>query len=129
MDYVGIVLVSHSDKVVAGIKEIIREAIPHIPLEIAGGSDEGEIGTSIEKISRAIDQAYNPKGVLLFYDLGSAKMNAELVIEMSEKKNIKIVEAPLLEGSYVGAVESNMGKTLEEVIQSVNKAFPLPTYE
>ena len=128
MDYVGIVLISHSDKVVAGIKEIIREVIQNIPLEIAGGSDEGEIGTSIDKISRAIDQAYNDKGVLLFYDLGSAKMNAELAIEMGGKKNIKIVEAPLLEGAYIGAVESNMGKTLEEVIKSVNNAFPVTVY-
>lgn len=124
MDHVGIVLVSHSAQVVAGIKEIIREVIPHIPLEIAGGAEDGGIGTSFDKISAAIDQVSNDKGVLVFYDLGSAKMNASLAIEMSGKENIKIVEAPLLEGSYVAAVESNMGKTLEEITESVQRSFP-----
>ena len=69
------------------------------------------------------DRAYSDRGVLLFYDLGSAKMNAELAIEISEHKNIKIAEAPLLEGGYVGAVESNMGKDLDEIIESLNESF------
>lgn len=129
MDHVGIVLVSHSVQVVAGIKEIIREVIPNIPLEIAGGSDDGGIGTSFDKISAAIDHVYSDHGVLVFYDLGSAKMNASLAIEMSGKENVEIVEAPLLEGSYVGAVESNMGNTVEEIIESLQKSFPTALQE
>lgn len=123
MNYVGIVLISHSNKVVEGIKDIIRQVIHDAPLEIAGGTDEDKIGTSVTKISLAIEEVYSDKGVLLFYDLGSAKMNAELAIEMSEHQNIKIAEAPLLEGAYVGAVESNMGKNLDEIIEILNEAF------
>lgn len=123
MNYVGIVLISHSNKVVEGIKDIIRQVIHDVPLEIAGGTDEDKIGTSVTKISLAIEEVYSDKGVLLFYDLGSAKMNAELAIEMSEHQNIKIAEAPLLEGAYVGAVESNMGKNLDEIIEILNEAF------
>lgn len=129
MDYVGIVLVSHSEKVVTGIKEIIREVITDVPLETAGGMDDGGIGTSIEKINHAIEMADNPKGVLVFYDLGSAKMNAELVIEMCGKKHVKIMESPLLEGAYVSAVESNMGKGMQEIITSVKRAFPQSYHE
>ncbi len=123
MNYVGIVLISHSNKVVEGIKDIIRQVIHDVPLEIAGGTDEDKIGTSVTKISLAIEEVYSDKGVLLFYDLGSAKMNAELAIEMSEHQNIKIAEVPLLEGAYVGAVESNMGKNLDEIIEILNEAF------
>ncbi|WP_188454217.1 dihydroxyacetone kinase phosphoryl donor subunit DhaM [Virgibacillus oceani] len=123
MSYVGIVLISHSPKVVEGIKDIIRQVIHDVPIELAGGTDENEIGTSIEKIQVAIDKAYSEKGVLLMYDLGSAKMNAEMAIEMSEKDNIKIVEAPLLEGSYVAAVESGMNKSLDEVVKALEKGF------
>lgn len=123
MEYVGIVLISHSKKVAEGVKEIIQQVIRDVPVETAGGTDDGEIGTSIEKINRAIDRAYSSKGVLLFYDLGSAKMNAELAIELAKKEKIELVEAPLVEGSYVAAVESSIGKDLETIIETINKEF------
>ncbi|MBO1004085.1 dihydroxyacetone kinase phosphoryl donor subunit DhaM [Pseudogracilibacillus auburnensis] len=123
MGYVGIVLISHSEKVACGIKDIIRQVIQDVPVEVAGGTDDGKIGTSMDRISAAIECADQNKGILLFYDLGSAKMNAELAIEMSEKENIKLAEAPLLEGSYVGAVESSMGKSIAEIIDTLNKNF------
>lgn len=124
MEYIGIVLISHSPDVVKGIKEIIRQVIKDVPVEVAGGTDDGEIGTSIDKISAAIDTAYTDKGVLLFYDLGSAKMNAELAIEISEKENIFLIEAPLLEGAYVATVESSIGKSITEIQKSIIKHFP-----
>ncbi|GAA0499203.1 dihydroxyacetone kinase phosphoryl donor subunit DhaM [Salinibacillus aidingensis] len=115
MSYVGIVLISHSPKVVEGIKDIIRQMVPDVPVEPAGGTDDDSIGTNVEKIQQAIENAYSEKGVLLFFDLGSAMMNAELAVEMADYDQVKVVKAPLLEGSYVAAVESGMGKTLEEV--------------
>ena len=33
-------------------------------------------------------------------------MNAEIAIEMCNKENVLLVEAPLLEGAYIGAVEA-----------------------
>ncbi|MBP1947935.1 dihydroxyacetone kinase phosphoryl donor subunit DhaM [Virgibacillus litoralis] len=123
MSYVGIVLISHSNKVAEGIKDIIRQVIKEVPIEIAGGTDENDIGTSIDKIQLAIDRANDGNGVLLFYDIGSAKMNAELALEMTGIDNIKIIEAPLLEGAYVAAVESGMGKDIENVYSAIMKEF------
>lgn len=123
MDYVSIVLISHSSKVAEGIKEIIQQVIREVPVESAAGTDDGEIGTSLKKICTAIERAYSKKGVLLFYDLGSAKMNAELAIEIIEKEKIKLVEAPLLEGSYIAAVESSIGKNMDTIIENIDKAF------
>lgn len=128
MDRVGIVLVSHSEKVVTGIQEILHEVLDDFPLAIAGGSDDGGIGTSVEKIERGIDAVYSEKGVLIFYDLGSAKMNAEIAIEMSDKDHVTIVEGPILEGAYIGAVESNMGKTMTEIVKSIHLSFPEVNY-
>ncbi|WP_449621082.1 dihydroxyacetone kinase phosphoryl donor subunit DhaM [Robertmurraya sp. Marseille-Q9965] len=119
MSNVGIVLISHSLKVVEGIQEIIQQVVHNVPIEIAGGTDENKIGTSVEKIINAIVKVYSKKGVLLFYDLGSAKMNAELAIELNGYENVKVVNAPLLEGAYVAAVESSIGKSLEEIEQSI----------
>ncbi|MDC3412148.1 dihydroxyacetone kinase phosphoryl donor subunit DhaM [Aquibacillus sp. 3ASR75-11] len=124
MAYVGIVLISHSPKVAEGIKDIIRQVMKEVPVETAGGTDDHEIGTSVEKIQAAIERADGGKGVLLFYDLGSAMMNAEVAVELSESEDVKVaVDLPLLEGSYVGAVESGMGKSLDEVLAAVKKAF------
>lgn len=124
MSYVGLVLISHSPKVVEGIKDIISQVITDVPVETAGGTDDNEIGTSVEKILAAIERADQGKGVLLFYDLGSAMMNAEMAIEMAGSDKIKVADdIPLLEGAYVGAVESNMEKDLDQVLEAVKSAF------
>ncbi|GGK07139.1 PTS-dependent dihydroxyacetone kinase phosphotransferase subunit DhaM [Lentibacillus kapialis] len=123
MSYVGIVLISHSPKVVDGINDMIRQVIKDVPIEMAGGTDENDIGTSIEKIRQAIERADKGQGVMVFYDIGSAKMNAEMAIEMMELDSIKVMEAPLLEGAYVAAVESGMEKNMDNVVAAVSKAF------
>lgn len=115
MDKVAIVLISHSAKVVEGVADIIRQMVPNVSVGLAGGTADEGIGTSIEKIQAAIEEVYNNQGVLLFYDIGSAKMNAELAVELSGYDHVVVVEAPLLEGAFVAAVEAGMGKTLEEV--------------
>ncbi|MYL58113.1 PTS-dependent dihydroxyacetone kinase phosphotransferase subunit DhaM [Virgibacillus halodenitrificans] len=123
MAYVGIVLISHSPKVVEGTKEIIRQVNQDVAIELAGGTDDNEIGTSIDKILEAINHADMGSGVLLLYDIGSAKMNAEIAIEMAEGNNIKMVEAPIVEGAYVASVEAGMGKSVEEIITTLEKNF------
>lgn len=123
MPYTGIVLVSHSPKVVEGISDIIRQVIQEVPIETAGGTDENEIGTSAEKIQTAINRANTGNGVILFYDIGSAKMNAEIAVEMTELDNVKIMNAPLVEGAYLAAVESGMNRDLNEVCTSVEENF------
>lgn len=122
-DYVGIVLISHSTKIAEGIKELIREVVHDVPIVAAGGADDGGIGTSLDKISAAIEQIYTSSGVMLFYDLGSAKMNAELAIELSGRDNVVLVEAPLVEGAYVGSVESNGKKALTEIVTTIEEGF------
>ncbi|WP_077301781.1 dihydroxyacetone kinase phosphoryl donor subunit DhaM [Virgibacillus pantothenticus] len=124
MSYVGIALISHSHKIAEGTKELIQQVMKNVPIVAAGGTDENEIGTSIEKINAALEQANKGKGVLLFYDLGSAKMNAEMAIEMADREDVKLVEAPIVEGSYVAAVESGMGKNINDVYEAVRSSFP-----
>lgn len=123
MSHVGIVIISHSEQVAEGVKAIIRQVVEEVPVETAGGTDDGEIGTSLDKILNAIDRADANKGVLLFYDLGSAKMNAEIAIEMCNKENVLLVEAPLLEGAYIGAVEASLGKEIDEIVTSIKNSF------
>lgn len=123
MSYTGIVLVSHSSKVAEGVKEIIREVTKEVPVVAAGGTEENEIGTSVEKIEQAIHQADAGNGVLVFYDIGSAKMNVEMLLETVEDVDARLLEAPLLEGSYVAAVESSMEKSVDDISQAIKKSF------
>ncbi|MFO7290431.1 dihydroxyacetone kinase DhaM subunit [Planifilum fulgidum] len=123
MSYVGIVLVSHSAELAEGLKKLLKQVQPHVPVAAAGGGNEGEIGTSMEKIAAAIESVRSEKGVAVFIDLGSALLNAEMAIEgLDEPEKVRIADAPLVEGAYVAAVESGCGSSLETVLQKARKA-------
>src|SRR5699024_8581120 len=92
---VGIVIISHSIQIAEGVKTIIQQMVHDVTVETAGGTEDGHIGTSINKITAAIERADKQDGVLIFYDLGSAKMNAEVVLEMASRDDWRIMEAPI----------------------------------
>jgi PTS hybrid protein len=46
-NYVGLVLISHSYDLAYGLKKIASQAEPDVPIAIAGGTDDNEIGTSV----------------------------------------------------------------------------------
>ena len=98
----GILLVSHSMDIVRGLSQLLKEIAPDVPLTFAGGTEEGGIGSSYFLIEKAILD--NPADILwVFYDLGSAKINTEMVIENTPQKTFRILDVPLIEGSYIGA--------------------------
>lgn len=122
MTNVGIVLVSHSLELVKGLEELLNQIKQSVPIAIAGGTDENEIGTDVFKIKQAIQSVYSEKGVAVLFDLGSALINAELALEMLDDTNyIKIADAPLVEGAYAAVVQSGIGGTLMEVIGSAEE--------
>ncbi|UOQ48409.1 PTS-dependent dihydroxyacetone kinase phosphotransferase subunit DhaM [Gracilibacillus caseinilyticus] len=121
-DKVGLVIISHSKKIGEGVYDLISQVISDVPIAIAAGTEDEEIGTNMELISKAIEDADHGKGVILLYDLGSAKMNAEMAIEFSERENIQLANhVPLVEGAYVAAVEANMGYSIEKIRKSLTK--------
>lgn len=99
-DY-GMIIVSHSKNVAQGVMDLIQEVAKDVAITYVGGIEDGGIGTSFEQIATIVEA--NPKEKLLaFFDLGSAKMNLEIVIETSEKQ-IELMSVPILEGSYTAA--------------------------
>jgi dihydroxyacetone kinase phosphotransfer subunit len=111
---VGIVIVSHSQKVAEGTKELALQMAQEAPIAAAGGMTDGGIGTDVEKIARAIEAVQSEDGVVILVDLGSAIMSSEMAIEIAGG-NVKIVDGPIVEGAIVGAVESSIGSDLETV--------------
>lgn len=121
---VGIVIVSHSDKLAEGVKEIASQMVSEVKIESTGGTYDGRLGTDIEKIRNAIKKVYSDEGVIVLFDLGSSMMNTEMAIEFLDdymRKDIVIMDAPLVEGAVIAAVESSIGKSLKEIVIELRK--------
>jgi len=110
---VGLVIVAHSFKLAEGVKELADQMTGgRVRVVAAGGLDERTLGTSAERILEAIDTAYGPDGVLVFMDLGSAVMSAEMAVEMlppERRALVRIRPAPLVEGAIAAAVQASLG--------------------
>ncbi len=119
---VGIVIVSHSNKVAQGVKELVSQMSVDGKIATAGGTADGRLGTDVEKIINAINEVYSEDGVLVLFDLGSAYMNAEMAIEgldEDKKGRVEIIDTALIEGALTAAVEASIGKSREEIKDSL----------
>lgn len=127
---VSLVVVSHSAKLAEGVVELAGQmAHGQVAMAAAGGTANGELGTSVEKIQAALEQVASPEGTLILLDLGSAAMAAEIAVEqftLTHEYRITISPGPLVEGAVVAAVEASVGNTLEEVAEAALSAFALP---
>lgn len=124
---VGIVIVSHSEKIAEGAVELSKQMAPEVAIESAGGTADGRIGTDVEKISSAIERAYSEDGVIVIFDLGSALMNAEMALDFldeDKKEKVKIVDCAVVEGAISAAVEASIGNKIED-IETALKALSL----
>ena len=104
---IGIVLVSHVAELAQGIANLIQQVAPDVPLTLAGGTADGGVGTDAAKITQAVDD--NPGDELMvFYDLGSAKMTLDLVAEMSTRA-IYRYDTAFVESAYSAAALAQAG--------------------
>ena len=114
MTDIGIVLVSHSKDIVQGLVDLILEVAPDVSLTYVGGTEDGGIGSSFDRVE-AVVEANPAKKIFAFFDLGSAKMNLEMVADFTEK-DIQIQSVPLIEGAYTAAALLQAGAEVEEVL-------------
>lgn len=117
---VGLVIVSHSQKLAESVVELAALMAPDAPMAAAGGMEDGGFGTSFEKIQRAIEQVYSEDGVLVLMDMGSAVMTTEMVIECFEGK-VEMADCPLVEGAVVAAIDAVGGMSFEEIKEALGK--------
>ena len=119
---VGIIIVSHSQKLAEGVAELAKMMAADAPVVPAGGLVNVTFGTSFEKISTAIDSVYSDDGVVILMDMGSAVMTAEMVIENMPDKKIRMLDCPLVEGAVVAAISSSANQSVEEIAEAVQDA-------
>ncbi|WP_158864619.1 dihydroxyacetone kinase phosphoryl donor subunit DhaM [Leifsonia sp. AG29] len=115
---VGIVFVSHSDQLAAGIVALAGQMASSVRLVAAGGTDDGGIGTSFAKVMAGLSEADAGAGVAVVSDLGSALLTAETVLDMlddDQRARVRVLDVPFVEGGVAAAVAAESGASLDEV--------------
>ena len=118
---VGIVVVSHNAKIAEGIKEMAEMMAHNVQIAVAGGLEDGIMGTSYEKISEAVELVCGRDGAVVIMDMGSAIMTTELVLENLKDDAVRMADCPLLEGTMRAAVVAANGGKLEEVVAAAEE--------
>ena len=121
---VAIVAVSHSAELAVGVAQLAAQMAPDVTIIGVGGSDGG-LGTSFEAITDALQRADSAAGIVVLYDLGSARLTSESAIEFLDPQlaeRIDIVDAPLVEGAIAAAVEAESGADRAAVTAAARSA-------
>lgn len=126
---VGIVVVSHSDRLARGVVELAAQmAGDELALLPVGGAPDGSLGTDADRIAAALREANRGRGVVVLADLGSAILATETAIEMLEPElgdGIRISRGPVVEGAVVAAVQASAGDDLDAVLTAAEAARDL----
>ena len=120
---VGIVLVSHSAELAAGLRLLVEQiGSDTVPLATAGGTDDGRIGTSYDLVLAAVRNADRGAGVVVLPDLGSSVLTARTVLEDHPRPDVLIVDAPFVEGAVAAVVTAASGADLKTVADAAKEA-------
>ncbi|MDQ1595149.1 MAG: phosphoenolpyruvate---glycerone phosphotransferase subunit DhaM [Arthrobacter pascens] len=127
---VRIVVVSHSEKIAEGAVELAAQMAPDVLMVPAGGTSDGRIGTSLEKVMAALDEAAGGDGVVVLTDLGSAVMTAESALEFADgPATVLLADAPVVEGLVAAAVAAQGGASVHDVRRAAEAAHGGPKDE
>jgi phosphoenolpyruvate---glycerone phosphotransferase subunit DhaM len=119
---VSLLIVSHSLQLAAGVKEFADQvAGGKVKIAAAGGTVDGSLGTSVERILAGLREVASPDGTLVLVDIGGAVLSVETAIETLDIP-VLISDAPLVEGAYLAAVEAAAGSSLEVTAEAALQA-------
>ncbi|WDH75014.1 dihydroxyacetone kinase [Exiguobacterium marinum] len=98
----------------------MKEMAPVVPIHLAGGLEDGAIGTDVNRILTALNEV---KGeALLLSDIGSATMNAELAIDMYEgDKEVAFFDGPIVESAFIASVSSGNDMSLSDIVEQLKQ--------
>jgi phosphoenolpyruvate---glycerone phosphotransferase subunit DhaM len=125
---VGLVLISHSRTLVEGLRDMVAQvAGEDVPVAVAGGTQDGRLGTSAPTIAAALRSALDAGAddALVLLDLGSAALSLEVALEElsdADRARVRVSEAPLVEGAILAAVQASVGATIDEVVAAAEGA-------
>ncbi|PIG92337.1 phosphoenolpyruvate--protein phosphotransferase [Gloeocapsopsis sp. IPPAS B-1203] len=126
---VGIVLVSHSKQLAAGVRELAAQMVgDDVSLAVAAGIDDpvNPLGTDTMQVYQAIESVYSADGVVVLMDLGSALLSAEMALEFlseEQREKIHLCEAPFVEGAIAATISAASGNSITQVIADAQGAL------
>ncbi|MCL2795629.1 MAG: dihydroxyacetone kinase phosphoryl donor subunit DhaM [Microbacteriaceae bacterium] len=123
---IGIVVVSHSPALARAAVELAAQMAGDsgLAVEVAAGGPDGGLGTDATAVASAIDAVATPEGVLVFVDLGSAILSADLALELRmSDAPVRVTSAPLVEGLVAAVVAAAGGAALEVVAAEAERAL------
>jgi phosphoenolpyruvate---glycerone phosphotransferase subunit DhaM len=125
---VGIVLVSHSVRLAEGAADLAGQVSGGtVRVLAAGGTEDGGLGTSLEKVSRAVAGAEAGAGVLVLPDLGSAVLTVRAMLSdaLSGTPGARVVlaDGPFVEGAVAATVTAAAGADLKAVARAAEEAW------
>jgi dihydroxyacetone kinase phosphotransfer subunit len=121
---VGIVVVSHSAEIASGTVRLAAQmAGDEVAIEAAGGTPDGGLGTDAERVRAAIERADGGDGVAVLGDLGSAILTVREVLAAGDVTgDVRLLDAPLVEGAVTAALTASAGLGLDDVAQATEGA-------
>ena len=121
---VGIVLVSHSAELAAGVAHLAAQVSGGtVTIIAAGGTDDDELGTSAAKVERGLRLAESGAGVVVLPDLGSAVLTVRAVLEDEDPAaNVAMADAPFVEGAVAATVTAAAGGDIKAVAAAAEEA-------
>ena len=125
---VGIVIVSHSEKLAESIVDLTKMMADGANIAAAGGLEDGTFGTSYERIKAAIDRVYSDDGVIVLMDMGSAVMTTEMVLEEYDSDKVRMVDAPIVESAVAATVSAMCGSDLSTILEEIEDTKQTPKF-
>jgi phosphoenolpyruvate---glycerone phosphotransferase subunit DhaM len=128
MPQVGIVLVSHSDRLAEGAADLAAQVGGgSVTVVAAGGTDDGGLGTSASRIMRGLRLADSGAGVLVLPDLGSAVLTVRALLadppDDMPDASVVLADAPFVEGAVAATVAAASGADLTTVATVAQEAW------
>ena len=121
---VGIVLVSHSARLAEGTADLAGQVSGGtVPVIAAGGTEDGGLGTSADKVAQAVASAEAGAGVLVLPDLGSAVLTVRAMLADMPGARVVLADAPFVEGAVAATVTAAAGADLRAVAQAAEEAW------
>jgi dihydroxyacetone kinase phosphotransfer subunit len=122
---IGIVLVSHSSALAEGLAELVSQVSGEdVRIVPAGGTADGGLGTDPDRIAAGIRSADSGEGVLVLVDIGSAVLAVRAILAGGDVDGIdvRLVDAPLVEGAVAASVLAATGADLEAAAAAAEEA-------
>jgi dihydroxyacetone kinase phosphotransfer subunit len=120
----ALLILSHSPDVAKGVRDIcLQMTSGEVVIEAIGGTADGQLGIDAEKVFNSLQELTKKyEGVVIIGDIGSTILAAKNAINLlGVPKNVKIADAPLVEGAIVASVEASLGSSLDEVIKKAEE--------